>query len=94
MEEIGERAFAESGLTKINLPSSLSEDSIADNAIDPGVEVVAEQGTEAYDWAVDNGFISRYPESPLEWFSFYSYAEFSILRQYVGDENNTEDIVI
>ena len=30
VEEIGERAFAESGLTKINLPSSLK--SIADNA--------------------------------------------------------------
>ena len=57
IEKIGDRAFAESSLRKINLPSSLYADSIADNAFDPGVEVEAEQGTGAYDWAVENGFI-------------------------------------
>ena len=61
VERIGERAFAESGLTKINLPSSLK--SIADNAIDPrtDIEVAAQKGTVAYDWAVDKGFIDPEP---------------------------------
>ena len=58
IEEIGERAFAESNLKKINLPSSLKADSIAEDAIDPGVQVTAEKGTEAYQWAVENGFLS------------------------------------
>ncbi len=57
IEEIGEYAFAESGLKKINLPSSLSENTIADNAIDPGVEVDVTENTEAYTWALKHGYI-------------------------------------
>ena len=50
VEEIGERAFAESGLTKINLPDSLV--SIADNAFDSPVDIefVANEGTVADEW--------------------------------------------
>ena len=57
IEEIGERAFAESNVQKINLPSSLSF--IADDALDRGknIQVTAEAGTYAYDWAQRNGFI-------------------------------------
>lgn len=57
IETIGDYAFAESGLKKINLPESL--ESIADHALDhgKGIEVTAQEETEAYTWAVNNGFI-------------------------------------
>lgn len=76
IEEIGERAFAESGLRKINLPSTLSADSIADNAFEQGVDVTAQEGTGAYNWAVEHGFIEEYkttlPETPANQFSYES----------------------
>ena len=54
---IGEWAFAGDTIGAINLPASLV--SIADNAFDGpvAVEVSAEYGTYAYDWAADNGYI-------------------------------------
>ena len=86
VEEIGERAFAQSGLKKINLPSSVAAYSIADNALDPGVSVVAEEGTDAYDWAVENGFIE---ESPVSDFVFADNGDGSCtLTAYTGTEKN------
>ena len=57
--EIRSRAFANSTLTEINLPASLTY--IADNAFDgPNkVTVTATAGTYAYQWAVKNGYISE-----------------------------------
>ncbi len=75
IEEIGDYAFAQSGLTKINLPSTLGEGSIADNAIDKDkdIEVIAIEGTDAYNWAVDNGFISYEVDGQTDHFVFKEY---------------------
>ena len=54
---IGARAFADSSLQRINLPASVAF--IADDAFGglEQLEVTAVEGTYAYQWAVDNGFI-------------------------------------
>lgn len=55
--EIGERAFANSSLTEINLPDSIT--SIADTAFDglEGFKVTANEGSYAYNWASENNYI-------------------------------------
>ena len=58
IESIGEKAFAESSVKKINLPKTLV--TIADDAFPDSVEVTAEEGTKAYDWAVEHGYISPF----------------------------------
>lgn len=56
VEQIGDQAFAESGLNEITLPDSL--ESIGSNALGDGdVQVNANPGSAAFDWAVENGFI-------------------------------------
>ena len=57
IEEIGERAFADSGIEAINLPSSLRY--IAENAFEDTqlAAVSAVEGTYAYEWAVAHGYI-------------------------------------
>ena len=86
IEVIGERAFANSGLTKINLPSSLTAYSIANNALDPDVHVDVEEGTDAYDWAVENGFLA---ESPASDFVFSDNGDGSCtLMSYTGAAAN------
>lgn len=57
--EIRSRAFADSSLVEINLPSTIEY--IADDAFEgcEGLVVMAEKGTYAYDWCVDHGFISE-----------------------------------
>lgn len=61
VEEIQRRAFAGSGVTEINLPSSLK--SIADDAFadTPLAKVSATEGTYAYNWAVAHGYIAAAP---------------------------------
>ena len=56
--EIGERAFANSSLTEINLPDTLT--SIADTAFEglTDVTVTANEGSWAYGWATDKGYIT------------------------------------
>ena len=56
--EIRARAFANSTLSEINFPASLTY--IAEDAFDgpDKVTVTAIEGTYAYDWAVDHGYIS------------------------------------
>lgn len=73
IEQIGDRAFAESSLNRINLPESLKE--IAESALDHGkeIEVTALKGSYAYEWAVREGFIdeSQIPaETPAFYFMF------------------------
>ena len=55
--EIGERAFADSGLRRIVLPVSLM--TIADNAFEGciGLEVIAEEGSYAWHWAWERGYL-------------------------------------
>ncbi len=57
IERIGARAFAESSLTRINLPDSLV--SIGENALgtNTSITVTATEGSDAYNWAVQNGYI-------------------------------------
>ena len=67
IETIGKRAFADSTLTKINLPVSLTY--IADDALEgcASVAVDAEEGSYAYEWAAARGFIGEgTPENSLE----------------------------
>ena len=71
--EIGERAFAESGLTMINLPESLVK--IADDAFDPDVMLAVEKGTWVYDWAVEKGYQLKPEESPASDFSYRIISE-------------------
>lgn len=63
--EIQKRAFASSGVTEINLPSTLTfiaEDAFADT---PLSSVSAVEGTYAYNWAVDHGYIAAPVPSAL-----------------------------
>lgn len=97
VEEIGERAFAETGLSKINLPESLKK--IANNALEPGVKVTAKKGTKAYLWAVDQGFIDpndeEEEESTLEWFEFSDNDDGTCtLSKYIGPSSNDLNIII
>lgn len=57
VESIGARAFAGSSVKEIELPASVQY--IAEDALDAGsgVTVTAEEGTYAYLWAVQHGFI-------------------------------------
>lgn len=79
VETIGSRAFLGSGLRKINLPASLK--AIADDAFPaPGkLTVTAPQGSYAYGWAVEKGYIAV-EESPLEDFVI----ENGVVTKYVG----------
>ena len=63
IKEIRARAFANSSLSEINLPASLTY--IDDTAFDgpDKVTVIAAEGTYAYYWAVENGYIIE--EEPL-----------------------------
>ncbi len=95
LKYIGPRAFGESSLESINLPSTLEE--ISDDAIDKGVKVSAEEGTKAYEWATDNGFMTDKikESSPLEWFEFSDNGDGTCqLTKYVGPKGNSADIVI
>ena len=65
IEEIGSRAFADSGLKQITLPASLqwiAEDAFAGC---DGLRVTAEMGTYAYNWAVRYDLLAAeaYPDS-------------------------------
>ena len=61
IKEIRSLAFANSSIKEINLPDSLEY--IADNAFSGTnlKKVTANQGTKAYDWAVDHGYINPEP---------------------------------
>ena len=65
---IESRAFADSSLAEIVLPSSITD--IASDAFSGCGEftVVAEEGTFAYDWAVEKGYIEENPATPAEYF--------------------------
>ena len=65
IKSIGSKAFANSSVSEINLPSSLV--SIADDALptdDLFLTVNAKKGTYAYQWAVNHGFIYTFTISP------------------------------
>jgi len=66
--EIRSRAFADSSLTEIELPDTLT--SIADDAFDncSDFAVIAEEGSYAYEWAVEKGYISEQISTPAEYF--------------------------
>lgn len=80
--EIKAGAFAGSSLSSINLPTTIT--SIADDALPaPGsVTVTAIEGTWAYDWAVEKGYIEEegWISSPLDDF----YIEDGVIERYFG----------
>ena len=77
--EIKAGAFAGSSLSSINLPTTLT--SIADDALpSPGsIEVTAVEGTWAYEWAIEKGYITRQTSS-LDDFVI----ENGVVIEYVG----------
>ncbi len=96
LEKIGKRAFAGTSLTEVVLPESLNE--IATDAFDgpDRVKVIAEPGTYAYDWAVDNGYTEIMPDvAPLSWYTFQNYEDLTCsLTGFTGPEGFSGDIVI
>ena len=93
--EIRERAFAGSGLTSIALPDSLTY--IADDALpapETKLEVSANVGTYAHDWAVRNGYI-RMTETPASSFVYSVVTRYGrtwvTITGYIGDQT---DVVI
>jgi len=86
VEEIGSRAFADSTVGAINLPSSLTE--IADDAFEGSEEVVvsAEEGSYAYEWAVEQGYTEDVPVTPVSSFK-YSISDGQVaITDFVGEE--------
>ena len=77
--EIRARAFANSSLSQINLPDSITF--IDDSAFDgpEKVSVAANKGTYAYDWAVNNGYISNDVSEPDDF-----VIEDGVITEYVG----------
>ena len=95
LKRIESKAFKGSSLREIVLPSSLRF--IADDAFEgpDQVTVTATDGTYAYDWAVDNGYIYDTQESPIGWFSFSSKGNGTCqVDKYVGENSYGGDIVI
>lgn len=97
LEKIGSRAFAGTSLTEVVLPGSLRE--IAADAFDSParVTVIAEPGTYAHDWAVENGYTEIMPDvAPLSWYTFtnYEYDRTCMLTGFTGPENFSGDIII
>ncbi len=88
IKTIGSRAFANSAITSINLPNSLT--SIADNAFDgcEGIAVSAQKDSYAYDWALNNAFIAA---SPVEDFEYGVNDGEVTITKYIG--SNTEVII-
>jgi len=83
---IGAAAFANSSITTINLPASLT--SIADDAFDgcSALTVTADVGTYAYTWAEAHGFIKT--ETPLEDFT-YTVADGAVtITGYTGSDDH------
>ncbi len=64
LEEIRDRAFANSGLRIINLPSTLK--SISESAFDENVLFTANEGTDIYSLSLKTGYI----KSPTSYFTF------------------------
>lgn len=79
VERIERKAFANSGLTEINLPRSLKY--IAGNALDPGVRVTAEKNTYAYNWAVEEGFIKEEDSDFFTGVTAYSSTEILVYSE-------------
>ncbi len=90
IEEIGEKAFAESSLKKINLPASLT--SIAEDAFDDGTQFTAPRGSYAREW-VDTHTI--YESSPVDWFEFEENGDGTCsLVRFIGAEDNNYNVDI
>lgn len=68
---IGSRAFADSSIAEIELPDTVEE--IADDAFSgcgEGLVISAPEGSYAYDWAVEMGYIEPWTPSPAMDFSY------------------------
>ena len=87
LETLGSGAFGESSLKKINLPDSLTE--IADDALpSPGIiTVTATEGTDAYNWAVDKGYIVPEGSVVINETNFPD----ENFRDYVSDNFDTDE---
>ena len=85
-ETIGAQAFAHSSLSAITLPGSVT--SIADDAFDGcgEVEVSAQEGTYAYDWAVEKGLIDAVTPTPAEYFTYTIENGACTITGYTGSD--------
>ena len=86
--EIADRAFANSSLSAINLPDSIEY--IADDAFEScaEVEIEAEEGSYAYNWAVDQGYIQLEASTPVSSFTYSVTNGEVVIDQFVGNETN------
>ena len=85
VEEIGPRAFADSSVTAVNLPDSLTE--IADDAFDPDADIdfSVNEGTYAWDWVEEQTPLVPSPVSDFE-FSDNDDGTCTVSR-YIGNDN-------
>lgn len=84
--KIESNAFADSSLVEIELPESLK--TISGDAFD-GIEelaISAPEGSYAYDWAVEQGFITL--ESPVEDFEYSLENDECTITKYLGSGPN------
>jgi len=67
---IGSRAFADSSLTEIHLPRSITY--IADDAFEGCMDfvVTADEGSYAHDWAAQKGLVEPLIHTPGEFFTY------------------------
>ena len=85
-EQIGSRAFADSGLTEIVLPATVGF--IAEDAFDGcgALKVVAEEGSYAYEWCVSHGIAVETPYvTPAEHFTYAELDDGTLsITKYTG----------
>ncbi len=92
---IGPRAFANTSLKTINLPSSLVN--ISDDALPSRVSVSAVEGSNAYEWAVRNEYIieinwADYEQLAETWDGrFFELEGLDLLINIPGDMDYVED---
>ena len=86
VETIGSRAFAGSTVSVINLPASIT--SIADDAFDGcgAMDVSAQEGSYAYDWAAEKGYVSDPNVTPVSSFEYSMENEKVTITAFVGEE--------
>lgn len=87
IQEIRSCAFANSSITTINLPSSLSF--IADDAFKncPLESVYAAEGSYAYNWALTKGYIIKTPPNPATDFEYSIINGDCTIKKYIGSNS-------
>lgn len=91
IETIGSRAFADSSISSINLPSSITY--IADDAFEgrENLQMTAQEGSYAYDWTVKKGYYVQMPATPVSSFWYVIENGAVTINSFFGNET---DVVV